>query len=339
MAQSFVFLGAPEVGEALARNLLEAGYQVAGGIDSADVVITLCSRQSQLEDVYYEAGGVIATAMPGSYVLDLSPATPAFAKELAALATVNDLHAVEAPLVVRDCTAKHAFANPANLIALAAGDEADIETLSPILHTIASTVHVCGASGQGQLAKCAITVQTCAQLAAFMEADALCRAHGAKEASFSIAEMAANDLLVAPGIRNLVGALRSRDFGEACGYSIELLWGELESALAAADDQDLILPQAESALYLFELLATIGGAGMGPAALQLVYCDEETVAEHGLDWKRAEEAYQMMNFVDDDYDEYDDFDDYDDDYDDYDDDDSDGFGMGFGTGFNDWSSN
>ena len=78
---------------------------------------------------------------------------------------------------------------------------------------------------------------------------------------------------------------------------------------------------------------------MGPAALQLVYCDEETVAEHGLDWKRAEEAYQTMNFVDDDYDEYDDFDDYDDDYDDYDDDDSDGFGMGFGTGFNDWSSN
>ncbi len=331
MVHSFVFLGVPDVGEALSRNLIEAGYSVAGGVDSADVVITLCSRQSQLEDVYYEAGGVIAAAMPGAYVLDCSPTTPAFAKELATLATVNDLHAVEAPLVVRDCTIRNAFADPTNLMALAAGDDRDVEELMPVLQAIAGTVHRCGGSGKGQLAKCFITIQQCAQLASLMEADALCRAHDSSGVSFSFAELALNERMMAPIARNLYETLRRGDFDESSGYTVELLWGELESVLAAADDYDLIVPQAESVLYLLELLATIGGAGMGPAALQLVYCDEETVAEHGLDWKRAEQAYQSMSYADGEH--YDDYDDYDDEEDD------DDFGMSFGGDFDEWSSN
>ena len=74
-------------------------------------------------------------------------------------------------------------------------------------------------------------------------------------------------------------------------YTVEMFMAELSAALTAADDVDLILPQAEACLHLLELLAVIGGSDKAPAALALVYGEEKTCAEQGLDWTRAEQAY------------------------------------------------
>ena len=74
-------------------------------------------------------------------------------------------------------------------------------------------------------------------------------------------------------------------------YTVEMLMSELSAALMAADDVDLILPQAEACLHLLELLAVIGGADKAPSALALVYGEEAACAENGLDWTRAEQAY------------------------------------------------
>ena len=342
MAMSFVFLGVPDVGSAMARNLLEAGLQGAGGIDSADIVITMCARQSQLEDVYYDEGGVISNARPGSYVLDCSAATPSFAKELSVMASMNDLHFVEAPLVVRDCTLSDAYADPENLIALVAGEEADVQELLPVLSALAATTQMCGGPGMGQLAKCAITMQQCAQLASLMEADALCRAVGSPQSADDVASLVVGEQLVSPRVQRLYEAMQNEEFAEGSGYNVEVLWGELESALAAADEARLIAPHAEAALYLLELLATIGGIAKPPVALKLVYCDEDTVARYGLDWKRAEQAYRSVDYSEDDdfYEEYEDYDDYG-----YDDEDDEGhhhdhgYDIGFGEGLGGWSSN
>ena len=340
MTQSFVFLGAPEAGKELARNLFEAGYLAAGGVDSADFVITLCARQSQLEDVYYESNGIISHARPGACIIDCSTTSPNFAKELATMATVSELHFVEAPLVVRDFTVERAYADKDNLMALVAGEDDYAREARPLLEAMAGVVHECGPSGRGQMCKCAIVMQQCAQLASLMEADALCCAEAGADAAAAVAGLAAQEQLVSPTARHLREAVVRKSFGWENSYSVEMLWGELESALAAADEANLVMPQAESALYLLELLATIGGAPLGPAALRLVYCDEKTVAEHGLDWSRAEQVFRSAEYAeDDDY-----FDEYDDHDDECDDDDCDcgrhhGHGFGMGMGFGGWSSN
>lgn len=352
MAQSFVFLGVPEAGEELARNLLEAGYLAAGGVDSADFVVTLCARQGQLEDVYYESDGIIANARPGACVIDCSTTSPNFAKELAAMAAVSDLHFVEAPLVVRDFTVERAYADRDNLMAMVAGEDDYVREARPLLEAMAGMVHACGPSGRGQMCKCAIVMQQCAQLASLMEADALCRAEAGADAAAAVAGLALREQLVSPATRHLREAMVRENFGQGNSYSVEVLWGELESALAAADEANFVMPQAESALYLLELLATIGGASMGPAALRLVYCDEKTVAEHGLDWSRAEQVFRSAEYAEED-DYFDEYDGYGDGYDDYDEhedelDDGDrdlgrrrgpGFDMGMGTSFGGWSSN
>ena len=83
-------------------------------------------------------------------------------------------------------------------------------------------------------------------------------------------------------------------------YTVEMLMAELSAALMAADDVDLILPQAEACLHLLELLAVIGGADKAPSALALVYGEEAACAENGLDWTRAEQAFSSEE--EDDYD-------------------------------------
>ena len=40
-------------------------------------------------------------------------------------------------------------------------------------------------------------------------------------------------------------------------------------------------------MHLLEVLAVIGGADMAPAALSLLYRDEQASADNGLDWTRA----------------------------------------------------
>ncbi len=49
----------------------------------------------------------------------------------------------------------------------------------------------------------------------------------------------------------------------------------------AADDVELILPQAEAAMHLLELLAVIGGADKAPSSLSLIYGEEADCAAQG----------------------------------------------------------
>lgn len=54
----------------------------------------------------------------------------------------------------------------------------------------------------------------------------------------------------------------------------------------------MILPQAEACYRLMELLALVGGIDLNPAGLKLVFADEETTNRYGLDWSRAEGAFE-----------------------------------------------
>lgn len=103
---------------------------------------------------------------------------------------------------------------------------------------------------------------------------------------------------------------------------------EVSAAIMAADDVELIIPQAESAMHLLELLAIIGGSDKSPVALALAYGEEEDCARNGLDWTRAEQAYGQGADHDHDHGDDEDLDGFDDfDFDDP-----------YGAGF-DYSSN
>jgi len=307
MLDAFVFIGNPAIGAEITSNLVKAGFKAASDMESAQVILTFCASQEEAESVYFESDGIIAKAQAGAYLIDFGTVTPSFAKELSAMAAISDMHAVEAPLFVRNATEEQAYADPSNLIALLSGEGDDSSTVRPLLDACAGSVRVCGDPGSGQLAKCAFTLQRVAQIVSCMEAQALCRTMLDESASARVMEQVVAAEVVPDEIGLLCQAIASRRF--AGSYTIDVMMGELSSALSAADDADLIVPQAEAAEYLLQLLSMIGGVDMAPAALSLLYGDEAACAEYGLDWTRAEEVYTSMGEQDDYDGEYDDDDD------------------------------
>lgn len=283
----YVYAGHEGFLAAVSERLEQAGFTQVSSVGEADAVLTFFLSQTMLEDAYFDEDGFVQAARPGTLLIDLSASTPGFARELNAVAVVSDLAFVEAPLVVRDVMHPHAFAEKGNLRCLVAGEDGDIARAEALLSTLAGDVHKTGGSGSAQLARAAWSLQTAAQVIAAVEADALYRA-----AAGSIVEPGSSLEQVHAASSQAEQTLAAINTGRFDGaFTVEMLMAGLSAALMAADDADLILPQAEAAMHLLELLAVIGGADKAPSALSLVYGDEARCAENGLDWTRAEEAF------------------------------------------------
>ena len=329
MPQSFVFVGATAIGQCVADNLIKAGFVAAGELSAADIVVTYCKSQEDLENVYFDGAGIIASARKGALLIDLSPTTPAAAKEMAGMAQVSDLRPVEAPLYVRDPTVPDAFKDPDNLALFAAGEFDDVQAAEPALDAIAGRVERTGEAGSAQLAKCALTIQQAIGLVGVIESDALVRAVAGEVDAHAALERALALGTVPAWAHSLYHAIEGGAF--ASTYTVEIIMNEVSCALSAAEDADLIVPQIEAVSYLLNLLATLGGVDMSAAAVSLAYRDEDTAKKHGLDWNRAQEAYEALGGHDHDHDDDDEYD--------FDDDDDDRDPSPFGGAFGGYSAN
>lgn len=284
----YAFSGNEGFHAAMAERLAAAGFERCEDAGVADVVLTFCVSQTELEDAYFDEDGFVQSVRPGTLLVDLSASTPGFSRELGAVAAVSDLPYVEAPLAVRDIASPDALAWE-NLSVYAAGEDADIDRALPLLNSIAADMSRTGALGTAQLLRAARSLQVASQVTAAIEAEALAQALRRTALGSELGK--ARPEAFSDTARFILDALRSGRFEGA--YTVEMLMAELSSALMAADDADLILPQAEASMHLLELLAVIGGAEKSPATLSLIYGEEAACAEHGLDWSRAEEAFGL----------------------------------------------
>ena len=283
----YVYAGHEGFHEAVSPRLAQAGAKRVDHVAEADTVLTFCTSQTALEDAYFDEDGFVQAARPETVLIDLSASTPGFARELNAVAVVSDLAFVEAPLLVDDITLPRAFSQRDNLRCFVAGQNDDIARAEKLLSALVRDVHKTGGSGSAQLARAAYSLQTAAQVVAAIEADALYRA-----AWESIVEPGSSMERVGATCTQADRVLAAINAGSFDGaFTVEMFMAELSAALTAADDADLILPQAEAAMRLLELLAVVGGSDKAPSALSLVYGDEKLCAENGLDWTRAEHAF------------------------------------------------
>ena len=299
----YVFLGDEGFHDEVATRLANAGLERCIDVDDAGVVITYCTSQSTLEDAYFDEGGFVQSANPGTLLIDFSASTPGFARELGAVATVSDLGFVEAPLALSDMFAARPFERD-NISVYVSGEQDALEAAAYVLDAVAATVEKCGAAGTAQLARSVRTLQVAAACVSAIEANALVNAAHRAALGNGLSSVEFSGL--SPEAQSVLEAVRAKRYEGA--FTAEMFLSELQAALATADDADLILPQAEATMHLVELLEVIGGSFKSPSALALVYGEEAECAENGLDWSRAEEAYGQGASEDDDY-GYDDDDD------------------------------
>src|ERR1700722_17422450 len=116
------FIGLGNMGLPMARNLIKAGHQVcgydvnaaaldkfaaAGGIAvrsldvasmGVEVVITMLPAREQVREVYLGQGGVLASAAAGTLLIDCSTVDVETARAVAAVAGINELDMIDAPV-------------------------------------------------------------------------------------------------------------------------------------------------------------------------------------------------------------------------------------------------
>jgi 3-hydroxyisobutyrate dehydrogenase len=166
------FIGLGNMGLPMAQNLIKAGHPVcgydvstaaldtfsaAGGVAvrsldvasmGVDLVITMLPAREQVREVYLGQGGVLASAAPGTLLIDCSTVDVETARAVAAAAKVNELEMLDAPV-----SGGVAGAQAATLTFMVGGGDRAFERAKPVLEAMGKTIVLAGAAGSGQAAK------------------------------------------------------------------------------------------------------------------------------------------------------------------------------------------
>src|SRR6202163_4834942 len=166
------FIGLGNMGLPMAQNLIKAGHPVcgydvsaaaldrfsaAGGIAvrsldvasmGVDLVITMLPAREQVREVYLGQGGVLASAAPGTLLIDCSTVDVETARAVAAAAKVNELEMLDAPV-----SGGVSGAQAATLTFMVGGTDQAFERARPMLEAMGKIIVQAGAAGSGQAAK------------------------------------------------------------------------------------------------------------------------------------------------------------------------------------------
>jgi 3-hydroxyisobutyrate dehydrogenase len=146
-----------------------------------------------------------------------------------------------------------------------------------------------GSPGSAQLLRAGDSLQGIAGTVAAIESHSLIEAARKSVTGLDLSNLEPHG--VTADAKLVLKAIADEDFDSP--FTIEMLMAELSAAIMAADDYELILPQAEAAFHLIELLAVIGGSDKNAAAVSLVYGEDKPLNDYGLDWQRAEGLFHQ----------------------------------------------
>jgi 3-hydroxyisobutyrate dehydrogenase-like beta-hydroxyacid dehydrogenase len=182
------FVGLGAMGGRIVKRLLDAGYTVTGynrtkakaqwlldaGMrwgetprevaQAVDVVFTMVSNTSALQDVVHGEHGILAGLSAGKIFIDMSTISPAASKHLAVQVAETGAQMLDSPVSGSVITLEQG-----NLSLMVGGDEAIFEQVRPILLAIGPKINHVGANGQAVLMKVAINLNLQVQMQGFCE--------------------------------------------------------------------------------------------------------------------------------------------------------------------------
>jgi 3-hydroxyisobutyrate dehydrogenase len=166
------FIGLGTMGAPMARNLLEAGFDVTvhnrtrereeslealgakraatpaeAGAD-ADVVITMVTDSRVVDDVLFGDDGAMTTARQGTTFVDMSTISPEATREFAEIMVASGMRYVDAPV-----SGGSEGAERGTLTVMCGGTAEDIARIQPVLEVIGAKITHVGAVGSGQMTK------------------------------------------------------------------------------------------------------------------------------------------------------------------------------------------
>ena len=191
------FVGLGIMGKSMTRNLMKAGYElhifartrakvedviregaifhpsVGECVEEVEAMISIVGYPADVEEVYFGAKGILNSAKPGTYVIDMTTSSPKLAKRIYESAKEKGIHALDAPVTGGDTGAKNG-----TLSILVGGDKADYEACHAVFEAMGTNINYEGGPGCGQHTKMANQIMIAGTLSGVCEAMSYAKAQG-----------------------------------------------------------------------------------------------------------------------------------------------------------------
>jgi 2-hydroxy-3-oxopropionate reductase len=282
MAERVGFIGLGIMGMPMARNLMEAGYELVlhnrspekaeelgkeGATvaatprevaEKSDVVITMLPDSPQVREVVAGENGVLEGISEGALLIDMSTISPVVTEELAEALKEKGASMLDAPVSGGDVGAIEG-----TLSIMVGGEKEDFERARSLFEAMGKTITHVGPVGAGQVTKAANQVVVALTIEAVSEALVLGSAGGVSPEKIL-------DVLSGGLAGNKVMEVKREKFLShkfEPGGKVEFHSKDLGIALAAGREYGVVLPVTAIVDQMFDSLMARGRGGWDHSAL------------------------------------------------------------------------
>ena len=295
MAEKVGFIGLGIMGRPMAKNLMEAGYELVvhnrspekaeelakegnataaaspGQVAQAcDIVITMLPDSPDVEAVVAGEGGVLEGIRDGALLVDMSTISPVVTKELSEKVREKGASMLDAPVSGGDVGAIEGA-----LSIMVGGSEEDFERARPLFDVMGKAATHVGPIGAGQVVKACNQIVVALTIEAVSEALVLGSKGGV--APEKLVEALSGGLAGSAVMEAKKEKFFSHDFEP--GFRIELHHKDLGIALAAGREYGVALPATAIVDQMLEALKAKGRGDRDHSALLTLL---EEAAQHEI---------------------------------------------------------
>jgi len=284
------FIGLGIMGKPMAKNLLDAGYELtvfdlfktpvdelvamgAGRGESnadvaaqSDIVITMVPDSPQVKDAVLGKGGVLEGAKKGMILIDMSSINPLASQEVCAKVEEAGCCMIDAPV-----SGGEPKAIDGTLAVMVGGKAQVFEKVLPILNVMGGSVILCGDIGAGNTTKLVNQVIVASNIAILSEALVLGKKAGVKPEA--MIDAIHTGLAGSAVMEAKAPMMMDRNFKP--GFRIKLHIKDLNNALSTGHEVGASLPMTATVMGMMQWLKSEGLDGEDHSALVKYY---ETLA-------------------------------------------------------------
>ena len=278
------WIGTGVMGGAMARHLLDAGYDVsvynrtpdkiqplvdagahpktspASIAADSDIVFTIVGFPADVREVILGKHGVLTTLPPGGIVVDMTTSNPELAREINREARRNQVDTLDAPVSGGDIGAREA-----RLSIMVGGDPAPFARVEPLFRLMGKTIALLGPAGSGQHCKMVNQILIAGNMVGVVEGLLYARRAGLDPDA--VIRMVGAGAAGSWSNKNLGPRILAGNFEP--GFRDDHFNKDLGIALAEARRMNLNLPGLSLAVQLYNTVQALGYGRKGTQALML----------------------------------------------------------------------
>jgi len=283
MNQKIGFVGMGIMGQPMAANIRNAGYEImvynrtkektvplaeagalvadtpAGMIDWSDIVIFMLTGPEALDAMIYGENGILSAQGANKVVINMSTVSPAYTRTLANCLQSEGFFFIDAPV-----SGSKKPAIEGSLIILAGGRKELVKKLEPLFLTMGQKVVYCGDIGQGSAMKMTINLL----LAVMMEG--LCESLNMAQQLKLETDLVLDTILAGPlscGLFRLKNEmLQQNDF--PVQFPLKHMAKDLRFVLQSADEAGAAIPAGHAVFQIYRQGIGFGNGDLDFAAVK-----------------------------------------------------------------------